>query len=147
MVVVIEEIFCSWPCLPSIVLCADEWPGCVSNVVCLHMLHFLGWCVHGVFDYLSCIGRNYHHILQYCDFWPQKISFLQRGGILLLPLWDNGRKTQLSWKDGHSCQHACLGQSYIRCWNLGSDLHLFDEAMRLLRTAAGKLYVILEEIH
>ena len=54
---------------------------------------------------------------------------------------------QLSWKDGHSCQHACLGQSYIRCWNLGSDLHLFDEAMRLLRTAVGKLRVLLGEIH
>ena len=35
--------------------------------------------------------------------------------------------------------NAYPGHCYIRCWNLGSDLHLFDEAMRLLRTAGGKL--------
>ena len=42
----------------------------------------------------------------------------------------------------------CLSWALLHSdWNLGSDLHLFDEAMWLLRTAAGKLYVILEEIH
>ena len=39
------------------------------------------------------------------------------------------------------------GHCHIRDWNLGSDLHLFDETMWLLRTAGGKLYVIFEEIH
>ena len=38
MVVLIDEPFCYWPRLPSIVLCPDEGPGCVLNVVCLNLL-------------------------------------------------------------------------------------------------------------
>ena len=77
-------------------------------------------------------------MLQYCDFSAQKISLLRRLRLLQLRLlW--AILLQLSWENGHSCHYACLGHCYIRCWNLGSDLHLFDEAMRLLRTAGGKL--------
>jgi len=100
--------------------------GFLINVL-LFFLHITGWCFHGVLYHLSCNGWNYHHLLQYRDFFDQRLW-------ILLRLWLWARLLQLWWKDGHSRHNAYPGHYCIWDWNLGSNMCLFNEAMRLLRT-------------
>ena len=104
---------------------------CVLINVRVLFLHISGWCFHGVLHHVSCNGWSYYHLLQYRDFWAQQLWRLLR-----LRLW--ARLLQLSWKDGHSCHNAYPGHYCIWGWNLGSNMCLSNEAMRLLRTTAGK---------